>query len=196
MEEDSTDFEERKRVHNKKLSIKKDQNKCEEMEENSTDFFYFYQSSTGENLFLHPLCLKILQHEYLSSLPSQIEACVLEVNHGIADQEDPDFAKFKDLSHLPDGASYGFVEIDTSPLVSDHVYRDFERQISYRERHRKRKQEREDHYSGKVDALQHEKFEQIKRQAINFVNTDSVFLKPGVVKNYNPDEEESKEEQR
>ena len=28
------------------------------------------------------------------------------------------------------------------------------------------------------------------------MNTDSVFLKPGVVKNYNPDEEESKEESR
>lgn len=90
---------------------------------------------------MHPLCYKILYQEYAdkSDFPPQIEAYVLEVNNGIADQEDPEFAKFKDLNHLPDGASYGFVEIDMSPLVSEQVYKEFEKQISYRERHRKRK---------------------------------------------------------
>lgn len=71
-----------------------------------------------------------------------------------------------------------------SDLVSDAVYRDFEKQLAYRERHRKRKQEREDNYHGKVENIQNEKFEQIKRQAINSINTESVFLKPGVVRNY------------
>lgn len=78
---------------------------------------------------------------------------MLEVNHGIADQDDPEFQKYKDLSHLPDGAPYGFVEIDMSNLVSEAVYRDFEKQIAYRERHRKRKQEREDNYAGKVENI-------------------------------------------
>ena len=67
--------------------------------------------------------------------------------------------KNKVLSHLPDGAPYGFVEVDMSALVSDSVYRDFEKQLAYRERHRKRKFEREENYAGKVETFQNEKFE-------------------------------------
>lgn len=81
-----------------------------------------------------------------------------------------------------------------SNLVSEAVYRDFEKQIAYRERHRKRKQEREDNYAGKVENIQNEKFEQIKRQAINAVNTESVFLQPGVVRNYLHRNSEDREE--
>ena len=84
---------------------------------------------------------------------------------------------------MPDGATYGFVEVDMSNLVSDQVYSQFEKQIAYRERHRKRKLEREENYAGKVESIQNEKFEQIKRQAINSVNTESLFLVPGVVRN-------------
>ena len=52
-----------------------------------------------------------------------------------------------------------------SSLVSEAVYRDFDKQVSYREKQRKRKQEKEDTYSGKVENIQNEKFEQIKKQA-------------------------------
>ena len=39
------------------------------------------------------------------------------------------------VDHLPDGAPYGFVEIDMSPpLVGELIYEKFEKQISYRER--------------------------------------------------------------
>jgi hypothetical protein len=53
------DFEEKKRRHNKKQSLKK---RAEQPlhSENARDFTYFYQSATGENLFLHPLCFKML----------------------------------------------------------------------------------------------------------------------------------------
>jgi hypothetical protein len=37
---------------------------------------------------------------------------------------------------LPDGAGYGFLEVDLSHIVSEAVYRDFEKQLAYRERHR------------------------------------------------------------
>lgn len=60
----------------------------------------------------------------------------------------------KCIDHLPDGAPFGFVEIDMSPpVVNEQVYNQFEKQISYRERQRKRKQEREDSYAGKVESL-------------------------------------------
>ena len=49
-----------------------------------------------------------------------------------------------------------------------------------------RKQKIEDTYADKVENIQFEKFEQIKKQAINFANTDSYFLVPGVIRNYEP----------
>lgn len=82
-----------------------------------------------------------------------------------------------------------------SNLVSDQTYGKFEKQIAYRERHRKRKLEREENYAGKVESIQNEKFEQIKRQAINSVNTESLFLVPGVVRNYRPRESSDAQEE-
>lgn len=87
------------------------------------------------------------------------------------------------MNHLPDGANYGFVEIDMSSLVSPSVFREFEKQINYRERHRQRKKEKEDVYAGNVDTIQEAKFEKIKREAVNLVNTQAYNLKPGVVRN-------------
>lgn len=59
------------------------------------------------------------------------------------------------VDHLPDGAPYGFVEIDMSPpIVSDAVYRQFDKQMSYRERQRKRRNERDESYQGKVEKIQ------------------------------------------
>ncbi|CDW89218.1 zinc c3hc4 type family protein [Stylonychia lemnae] len=198
IQEEPIDFQEKKRIHNKKQTLKNKLSQPDEIEENDQDFYYFYQSSTGENLFLHPLCYNILYQSYekYDDFPKQIEAQVLEVNQGIADQDDPDFKKYQDLNHLPDGSPYGFVEVDMSSLVSESIYREFEKDISYRERHRKRKQQREEKYAGKVERIQEEKFEQIKRQAINSVNTESFFLVPGVVRNYEPrssQDEESKQ---
>ena len=101
------------------------------------DFQYFYQSSTGENLFLHPLCAKILDQMHQpdisldplghSNFPLTLEAPVLEISHAIADQDDREYmAKHwgvtgdyhRCVDHLPDGAPYGFVEVDLEGLVS------------------------------------------------------------------------------
>lgn len=88
---------------------------------------------------------------------------MLEIEHAIADQDDRDYmAKrwnvggdyHRCVDHLPDGAPYGFVEIDMSPpLVGELIYEKFEKQISYRERQRKRRKEREDNYAGKVETI-------------------------------------------
>lgn len=88
VEEDSkgeADFLEKKRKHNKKNAIKKYE--IEEFEENPTDCHFFYQASSGENLFLHPLCLKIFQNEHPDILqyPTQIEGPVAEINYAVVD---------------------------------------------------------------------------------------------------------------
>ena len=57
-----------------------------------------------------------------------------------------------------------------------------------------RKQRIEDSYADKVEIIQNEKFEQIKKQAINFANADVVFVKPGVIRNYEHRESGTSEE--
>jgi hypothetical protein len=54
IEHEEIDFLEKKRKHNKKNALKKTE--VEEISENSNDCHFYYQSSSGENLFLHPLC--------------------------------------------------------------------------------------------------------------------------------------------
>lgn len=167
--------------------------------ENARDFSYFYQSATGENLFLHPLCFKMLDQQYQVDkslnteqvkFPLTLEASVLEIEHAIADQEEVDFMSkrwgvggdyHRCVDHLPDGAPYGFVEIDMSDLIYPEVYSKFEKIISNRDRQRKRRNEREENYTGKVEKLQDEKFEKIKREAIHAVNTESVHLRPKAI---------------
>jgi hypothetical protein len=105
------------------------------------------------------------------------------------------------VDHLPDGAPYGFVEIDMSNLVNPSIYDKFDKQISYRERQRKRKTEREESYAGKVESIQNEKFEKIKQEAIHAVNTESVFLKPQAIRHLflspaDPTEESKNEESK
>jgi hypothetical protein len=43
------------------------------------------------------------------------------------------------VDHLPDGAPYGFVELDLEGLVSESVYSKFEKLITSRNKQRKRK---------------------------------------------------------
>ena len=105
------------------------------------------------------------------------------MNYGVVDQYDPEFKKYPHLNHLPDGAAYGFVEIDMGPIVDDQVYRNFEKQLYQREKQRKRKQTKEESYAGNIDDFYKEKFEKIKRDANFALNTDSVHLRPGVVRN-------------
>lgn len=119
----------------------------------------------------------------------------MEIEHAIADEEDRDYmAKrwgvggdyHRCVDHLPDGAPYGFVEIDMSSVVTEAVYHKFDKQISYRERLRKRRNEREESYAGKVETIQNEKFEKIKKEAMHAINTESVFLKPQAIRHMFP----------
>jgi hypothetical protein len=61
------------------------------------------------------------------TFPLTIEAPNLEISHAIADQDDREYmAKHwgvtgdyhRCVDHLPDGAPYGFVEVDLEGLVS------------------------------------------------------------------------------
>ena len=102
-----------------KIQMKRE-NQVENIDENDETCFYFYQSNTGENLFLHPLSMNILQKQYTDkgNYPTSIESYILEINYCIADQNDPEFKKNPYLSHLPNGCAYGLVELDMTGVVS------------------------------------------------------------------------------
>ena len=55
-----------------------------EVTENNQDFYYFYQSSTGENLFMHNMCIKLFHQQFdqdYSKYPFEIEAQILEIDN-------------------------------------------------------------------------------------------------------------------
>ena len=127
---------------NKSKSIRK-QNSVKEtiIAENSETCFYFYQVVNGENLFLDPLCLEMLNHErcqrlesqFLNSnaaatetatnteeiidLPRLITGKVVEMKSGGMNinghAQDCDF-----LGHLPPASSYILVELDMSTTLA------------------------------------------------------------------------------
>lgn len=87
------------------------------MEENNDDFYYFYQSSTGENLFLHNVSYKLFHQEYSQDYtlyPLQIEAKIEEIEYDILDISEPSSThkRFKYLDFLPDTTAFGMVEVD------------------------------------------------------------------------------------
>ncbi|KAJ3222830.1 RING finger protein 10 [Clydaea vesicula] len=72
-------------------------------EKKSTDYYYFYQSSDGQNLYLHPLDIKILLHEYgeYSKFPDKIDVDIIHLSESTLDEDLR--KKFKYLGHIPLG---------------------------------------------------------------------------------------------
>lgn len=102
------------------------------IEENNQDFVYFYQASTGENLFLHNISLKLFHQEFnqdFKKYPLRIESKIEEIEHDILDIA-YSHKKLKYMSHLPDTTPFGLVEInmqkfvDKDKIISQQVYQD------------------------------------------------------------------------
>ncbi|KAJ3222897.1 RING finger protein 10, partial [Clydaea vesicula] len=75
-------------------------------------YFYFYQSSDGQNLFLHPLDIRILLHQYgdYSKFPERLDVDITHLSESTLNQGLR--KKFKYLGHVPLGCDIGFVEVD------------------------------------------------------------------------------------
>ena len=60
------------------------------IDENNEDFVYFYQASSGENMFLHNVSLKLFHQEFdkdYTKYPLRIESKIEEIEHDILDIE-------------------------------------------------------------------------------------------------------------
>ncbi|XP_075159449.1 E3 ubiquitin-protein ligase RNF10 [Haematobia irritans] len=122
------------------------QNAIETAAESLPKYYYFYQADDGQNVFLHPLNVKMLQAAYgsLSGAPPILEARILQKEQYSMDEDQR--RKFTCLGHLPLTCQFSVVEIELlPPYVSDEIIKLFKGDILHRkkERQRRAKEERE-----------------------------------------------------
>ena len=126
-----------------------DNNSCSQsarLQKPSTKFYYFYQSDDGQNIYLHPLNVKMLQSCYgsLADAPTTITAHIIQKEQHSMDEDHR--RKFTCLGHLPLTCQFAVVEIDLQPpYVSEDILKVFKDDIEFRkkERIRRAKEERE-----------------------------------------------------
>ncbi|XP_013118715.2 E3 ubiquitin-protein ligase RNF10 [Stomoxys calcitrans] len=131
------------------LEYKSEENASDEINiklQPSGKYYYFYQADDGQNIFLHPLNVKMLQAAYgsLSEAPPLIEARILQKEQHSMDDEHR--RKFTCLGHLPLTCQFSVVEIELlPPYISDDVVNAFKADIVHRkkERQRRAREERE-----------------------------------------------------
>eukprot|EP00741_Cyanophora_paradoxa_P022645 tig00021493_g21870.t1 len=100
------------------------------------NFYYFYQAGDGQNLFLHPLCVKMLLHEYGSyaAFPGALEGSLLELERVTMSEELR--RRHKYLAHLPLAADFTLCELDLATAVSPATLRAFAGELKQRWRRR------------------------------------------------------------
>ncbi|EKX47167.1 hypothetical protein GUITHDRAFT_137758 [Guillardia theta CCMP2712] len=104
---------------------------------------FFYQSSEGQKVFLHPVNMRCLLEEYGSylHLPHSIKANVIEIERFT--QNDESRKRYKALEHLPLGAEMRFVEVEIAPLVSKDTLKRMQPKLQERAKSRKFRAKRE-----------------------------------------------------
>mmetsp|Transcript_19927 Transcript_19927/g.45407 ORF Transcript_19927/g.45407 Transcript_19927/m.45407 type:complete len:805 (-) Transcript_19927:8-2422(-) len=104
---------------------------------------FFYQSSEGQKVFLHPVNMRCLLEEYGSylHLPHNIRANVIEIERFT--QNDESRKRYKAFEHLPLGAEMRFVEVEIAPLVSKDTLKRMQPKLQERAKSRKFRAKRE-----------------------------------------------------
>ncbi|KNC96707.1 uncharacterized protein SPPG_07919 [Spizellomyces punctatus DAOM BR117] len=94
--------------------------------------YYFYQSLDGQHLYLHPLDIKILKHEYGSydRFPDRINVNVIAAQESTMNEDLRKRCKY--LSHVPLSCDVTFCEVDMKGLVSKSTSKVFEKELSQR----------------------------------------------------------------
>ncbi|XP_017127279.1 RING finger protein 10 [Drosophila elegans] len=107
-------------------------------------YYYFYQSNDGQNIYLHPLNVKMLQACYgtLDLGPLLIEAQIVQMEQHSMDEEHR--RKFTCLGHLPLTCQFSVVEVELQPpIVSGGILKLFKEDILHRKKERQRRDREE-----------------------------------------------------
>ncbi|KAH8315774.1 hypothetical protein KR067_001862 [Drosophila pandora] len=111
---------------------------------NNNKYYYFYQSNDGQNIYLHPLNVKMLQACYgtLDLGPLLIEAQIIQKEQHSMDEEHR--RKFTCLGHLPLTCQFSVVEVELQPpIVSGGILKLFREDLLHRKKERQRRDREE-----------------------------------------------------
>lgn len=106
----------------------------------SSPFYYFYQAEDGQCLYLHPVNVRCLVHEYgsLEKSPEKITATVVEIS-GHSMTEDVR-QRHRYLCHLPLTCEFSICELAlTPPVISKETLQMFSDDLEKRKRLRQKK---------------------------------------------------------
>ena len=119
--------------------------------------YYFYQSSLGANVFLHPLDIRILLAHFksYSLFPSTISFTSSGFDTATINDELRKRCKY--LSHLPAGTEVVFVEADLEEIVGSIGLHPFEQPLKARRSKRRERVKREDRAKSRWEKSEREK---------------------------------------
>ncbi|XP_013402589.1 RING finger protein 10 [Lingula anatina] len=122
-------------------------------------FFYFYQASDGQNIYMNSLNIQMLVQEYgsLENCPETITASIVDME-GIFMTEELR-KRLRYLSHMPLTCEFSVAELALkSPIVSKETIKKFAGQIDHRRRMRQRKAREEHKRAKKIQAEENKKY--------------------------------------
>ncbi|RSH83865.1 hypothetical protein EHS25_005480 [Saitozyma podzolica] len=119
--------------------------------------YYFYQSSLGANVFLHPLDIRILLAHFksYSLFPPTISFSTSGFDPGTINDELRKRAKY--LSHLPAGTEVVFVEAELEEIVGKEGLVAFEQPLKARRAKRRERVKKEDRAKSRWEKAEQEK---------------------------------------
>ena len=87
--------------------------------------YYYYQSTDGQHIYMHPLDTKILKCEFKSydNFPKKLSAPVICIQESTIDEDLRKRCKY--LRHLPISSDIAFCQFDLSGIVSEATLNQF-----------------------------------------------------------------------
>ncbi|KAJ3110830.1 RING finger protein 10 [Phlyctochytrium bullatum] len=107
----------------------------------SDGYYYFYQASDGQHIYLHPLEIRLLKHEYgeYDRFPDTLNVKVMTIQESTMTEDLKKKCKY--LGHVPYSCDVNFCELDLNGLVSADTLAVFEREVKQREKRYKKLQD-------------------------------------------------------
>ncbi|KAI8370306.1 hypothetical protein BD560DRAFT_329522 [Blakeslea trispora] len=133
----------------------------------STSDYYFYQAVDGQHVYLHPLDIRILKHEFgeYSQFPLSLQVQVTNVQESTLTEDLRKKCKY--LGHLPLACDVTFLEINVKDIVSPETIQVFDHELTARAKRRRDKERREDQSKKQAESkhkLQAAKEQELERQ--------------------------------
>ncbi|CAO3655540.1 unnamed protein product [Mucor fragilis] len=119
----------------------------------ATDF-YFYQAVDGQHVYLHPLDIRILKHEFgeYDQFPRQLQVQATNVQESTLTEDLRKKCKY--LGHLPLACDVTFMEINVKDIVSPETIQVYNQELVGRVKKRKDKERKEDQRRKQAESKQ------------------------------------------